>query len=123
MDLFQLASGVEVLVADIVEVDGLLFIKDKEQELTELHKKIASYESPIEAQSWVNIVLVDGFINEAVGDEWEDDDPSAQRILSAISSAWTYQILAKFPDAQFSIEKISDEEYGDFGLRLTGSAG
>ena len=121
MDLFQLACFIEVLVADVVQVDGLLFIKEKAQPLAKLHLRIASYNSPAEAQSWLNIILLDGFITEAVGDEWNDDDPAAARILSAISCAWSYQILAKLPSAQFSIERVSDAEYGDFGVRLVGS--
>jgi len=121
MNLWQLASGLEVLVADIVQVDGLLFINDGRLPLVELRARIATYSSQKDAQAWLNIVLLDGFITEVVGDEWEDDEPAAARVIFAISRAWSYQIELKFPGAQYSIERVSDTEYGDFGVRLLGS--
>jgi len=121
MDLYELASGLELLVADIVTIDGLLFVNRERSPLAELRSKIATYDSREEAQSWLNIVLLDGFITGVVGDEWEDDDPAVAQIVSVISQAWSYQIDLKFPSARFSIETISDTEYGDFGLRLLGS--
>lgn len=121
MDLYELASGLELLVADIVTIDGLLFVNRERSPLAELRSKIATYDSREEAQSWLNIVLLDGFITGVVGDEWEDDDPAVAQIVSVIFQAWSYQIDLKFPGARFSIETISDTEYGDFGLRLLGS--
>jgi hypothetical protein len=121
MDLCQLAWGLEALVADIVLVDGFLFVNQEGLAQAELLSKIATYGSPKEAQSWLNIVLLDGFITDIVGDEWEDNDPAAAQIVSVVSHAGSYQIELKFPGARFSIEKISDPEYGDFGLRLLGS--
>jgi hypothetical protein len=121
MDLCQFAWALELLVADIVQIDGLLFVNHEGLSLAELRSKIATYDSQKDAQAWLNIVLLDGFITDVVGDEWEDDDPGAAQIVSVISRAWSYQIELKFPGARFSIEKVSDTEYGDFGLRLLGS--
>ena len=121
MDLCQFAWDLELFVAEIVQVDGLLFINHGGLSLAELHWKIASYGSKEEAQAWLNIVLLDSFITGVVGDEWDDDDPGVAQIVSVISRAWSYQIELKFPGARFSIENVSDTEYGDFGLRLSGS--
>ncbi len=121
MDLCQLACFLEVLVADIVQIDGLLFINHQMLPLDELCALVDTHDSKTDAQSWLNIVLLDGLISDAVGDEWEDDDPAAVQIVSVISRAWSYQIELKFPGASFSIEKVSDAEYGDFGVRLLGS--
>ena len=120
LDLYQLSFQLETITAEIVEIDGFLFINNLAKPRDELLAQIASHESITEAQYWMNIVLLDGFITEAVGDEWTDDDPSVDRILSVFSQAWSYQIRAKYPAATYSITKCSDQEYGDLGLRLLG---
>lgn len=89
MDLYQFAYQLEGIVAEIVQVEGLLFLNKECLSLTELHEKIASRESTTDAQRWMNIYLFDGFITEVVGDEWEDDDPSIETIVSAFVRAWS----------------------------------
>ena len=121
MDLHQFAYQLEGIVTEIVHVDGLLFVNSENLSLTDLLAKIASHESTADAQHWMNIYLFDDFITEAVGDEWADDDPSVERIISVFTRAWSYQIQLKYPGAKFSIEKICDAEYGDLGVRLLGS--
>jgi hypothetical protein len=119
--IYELADHLETIVADIAAVDGLLFINHRNLSQVDMQAEIDAHPSTAEAQSWLNIVLVEGFISGIAGDDWEDEDPSAQKILSIISRAWSYQIQSKYPDAKFSIETINDPEYGDFGLRLLGS--
>ena len=103
------------------QVDGFLFINQQNLSLAGLRSKISTYKSQEDAQAWLNIVLLDGLITDVVGNEWEDDDPGVAQIASVVCRAWPYQIQYKFPGARFSIEKVSDTEYGDFGLRLGGS--
>ena len=121
MDLYRFAYQLEGVVAEIVQVDGLLFMNSESLSLVELRAKVASHKSATDAQLWMNIYLFDDFITEAVGDEWADDDPSVEKIVSVFTRAWSYQILVKYPDAKFSIERVSDSEYGDLGVRLLGT--
>ena len=121
MDLYQFAYELEGVLAEIVQVDGLLFVNSESLSLAELRAKVASHKSTSDAQNWMNIYLLDDFITEVVGDEWADDDPSVERIVSVFTRAWSYQIQVKYPDAKFSIERVSDSEYGDLGVRLLGT--
>lgn len=118
MDLHRLAYFLEDFVAVIVEIDGRLFIDRKSEGETVLRGKIAGHRSLREAQSWLNIVLVEQFIDEVVGDDWSLNDPQAERILSIYEKAWTYQIAALHPTASFKIQRVIDEGGGDLGLRL-----
>ena len=117
----RLVYWLRTIVADIVAIDGHLFVNN--QGLTEraLESQITNYASPQEAQTWMNIVLLDGFISETCGDDWEDDD--AKEILDVVALAWEHQVRAKYPGATFRTEKVSDPEYGDLGVRLIGSCG
>jgi hypothetical protein len=119
--LHQLAYRLEIFTAEIVAVKDVLFVNHLAHSRDELLAEIATHGSLSEAQRWMNIVLLDDFISEVVGDEWADDDPAVGRILSTISQAWSYQIRAVFPTIQYSIERVSDPEYGDLGLRLLNS--
>ena len=121
LDLYRLAFWLETFVAEIVEVDSFLFINYRALSRDKLLAEIEVHESPAKAQRWLNIVLLNDFITEVVGDEWADDDSAVDEILSVFSRVWAHQIRAKYPKAQYSIEKINDPEYGDLGLRLIGS--
>lgn len=120
MDLSQLSYRLETITAEIVDVEGYLFVNYLAEPREALLARIHTHPSVADAQSWMNIVLLDDFITEAVGDEWEDDDPAVARIFSVFTQAWQYQIRAKFPSADYSISRCSDPEYGDLGLRLLG---
>jgi hypothetical protein len=121
VDLYQFAYQLEGIVTEIVQVEGLLFLNKENLSLADLRAKVASHESTTDAQRWMNIYLFDDFITEAAGDEWTDDDPSVETIVSVFKRAWSYQIQVKYPDAKFSIERVSDSEYGDLGVRLLGT--
>lgn len=121
MTPYRLGYQLQVLLAEILPVAGLLFVNYRQLSLTELETKVAEHESPAVAQQWMNIVLLDHFIREVCGDEWEDDDPGVDQILSVVARSWEYQIKAKYPNATFAIEKMADPEYGDLGLRLLGA--
>ena len=77
------------------------------QSAAELSAKAKNYKSMSEAQSWMNIVLLDGFISEVVGDEWQSDDPSVATLLSIFERAWSYQVRALYPAASFTIERLA----------------
>jgi hypothetical protein len=118
MDIYRLAYWLEDLVPEIVELDGYLLVNRFGQSAAELNARTRSYKSMPEAQSWMNIVLLDGFICEVVGSEWQSDDPSAVRLLSIFERAWSHQVRALYPAVSFRIERLVDDESGDLGLRL-----
>jgi len=108
------------VIPKIRELDGYLFIDRFDLGEAGLRAKIAErFTSLVEAQLWINIVLLDGFISEVVGDDWDLNDPLVDKILSAFRVAWFYQIKACFPESKFAIDKVMDSESGDVGLRLT----
>lgn len=119
MELHMLADWLDGIFSPFVMVDGLLFFSRSSMSHDELVQKVRSHESAEHAQYWMNIVLLDGLISAACGDEWESSDPSAQSILATVSAAWDAQVRADFPGVVFSIHPAIDDEYGDFGLRLS----
>ena len=118
MDLYRLTFWLEDIVVKIEDLDGHLFLDRFNLGPTGLREKAKEYKSIAEAQSWMNIVLLDGFISEVIGDEWELDDPLIDKLLSIYERAWSYQVRALFPDVDFVIKRWIDPEYGDVGLRL-----
>lgn len=118
MDLYRLAYWLEDAVPKIEDLDGYLFFDRFGLGPVDLRVKAMSYRSMADAQSWMNIVFLDEFISEVIGDEWELDDPSIDKLLSVFERTWSYQVRALFPAAEFVIERLTDSEYGDLGLRL-----
>ncbi|HTV86199.1 MAG TPA: hypothetical protein VME63_12375 [Dyella sp.] len=121
MDLQRLAFWLEDVTPRIENLDGYLFIDRLGLGPSGLRKKTGSYGSMSEAQLWMNIVLLDDFISEVVGDDWESNDPAVNRLLSVFEQAWSYQVRVSFPGTDFLIERLLDDEYGDLGLRLINS--
>ncbi|ESQ90296.1 hypothetical protein [Asticcacaulis benevestitus] len=106
------------VTTDIVDIDGRLFLRGPEESLSDLKTKITGYSSPSEAQKWINIFLIESYIDEVVGSEWSFHEDSAIEILNTTRSIWTYQIAAKYPAAVFTITPIQEEDDNDFGLIL-----
>ncbi|AHX16406.1 hypothetical protein CH75_17290 [Dyella jiangningensis] len=121
MTPYRLGYWLKTVVADIVSVDGLLFVNYRDLSHEALVSEVSTHPSPKDAQMWMNIVLLDDFISEACGDDWNDGD--AGEVLDAVAKAWGFQVRAKYPSSTFTIEKISDSRSGDLGLRLIGSLG
>ena len=118
MDIYRLAYWLEDLTPKFVELDGYLFVNRFGLTTAELNAKAKSHKSMAEAQSWMNIVLLDEFISEVVGNEWKADDPSVNKLLSIFEQAWSYQVRALYPNASFVVERLADDDSGDLGLRL-----
>jgi hypothetical protein len=116
--LWLLNQFLTQVAIDIVDIDGRLFLRRREEDLFDLESKIAGYDSPAEAQKWINIFLIESYIDEIVSSEWSFHEGSAVEILNTIKSIWTYQITAKYPAAIFSIKLIQEEDDNDFGLIL-----
>lgn len=107
------------VVPKILAMDGYLFIDRFDVGEAALRTEaIERYGSLLGAQPWMNTVLIDAFISEAVGDQWEMNDPLVDKLLEIFMSAWSLQIEVRFPNATFTIEKVLDNESGDIGLRL-----
>lgn len=119
MDIYRLAYWLELLVPDMFLIDGHIFVDVHEVGEEQLKKKISEHATPEVAQRWINIVLIDDFITEVVGDEWVSADASIPKLLSTFERAWHWQVAAKFPGVSCKIETLVDDEYGDLSLRLT----
>ena len=119
MKLGQLVQLMRELVSKIEDLEGYLFLDRFGEGRQQLLKKISKYDDPSEAQRWINIVLIDQAITAVIGDEWEMSDAEINELLAVFEQAWVYQIKASFPEAEFKILRIIDDEYGDVGLRLT----
>jgi hypothetical protein len=117
--LGQLVQLVKEMVSKIENLEGYLFLDRFDEGREQLLEKIAKYDSPCEAQKWMNIVLVDQAITALVGENWELDDVEISAFLDAMELAWSYQIKACFAAVEYRIFRIIDDEYGDVGLRLT----
>lgn len=118
MDLLRLVYWLEEIVIKIEDLDGHLFFDRLNLGPSGLRKEIEGYKSVVEAQSWMNIVLFSDFFSEIIGDEWNMADPAMDNFFSLVERAWSYQIRASFPSANFVIDRMCDSEYGDIGLRL-----
>jgi hypothetical protein len=119
MTPYRLGYWLKTVVADIVSVDGLLFVNHRALSHEALVTEVSRHSTPRDAQKWMNIVLLDDFITEACGDDWNDGD--ADEVLDVVAKAWEFQVRTKYPSSTFSIEKMSDSSIGDLGLRLNGS--
>jgi len=118
VELFELASWLKSVFAPFTEIDGYLFFTGRDQTREQLVERVRSHPTTEEAQRWMNIVLLDRFLDHACGDSWESDDADARAILATIRGAWEAQIRADFPSATFVITDYIDDDAGDFGLRL-----
>lgn len=118
MDAYRLSMLVGWALPEFFEVDGFLFVKDRDDSLDELRKRVASHASPGEAQRWMNIVLLNDIFDELIGSDW-DETPAIIEIVELLIRTWMYQVEARFPHLVATVEKVNDEEYGDYGLRLT----
>jgi hypothetical protein len=119
MDIYRLAYWLDQIFSPFVMIDGYLFFRQRSVPLDDLIAKVRTHESLERAQYWMNIVLLEDFISEASGDNWESFDPPAQWILSTIKDAWSAQVRASFPSVNFTIHTAIDDAAGDFGLRLS----
>ncbi|GAA0903504.1 hypothetical protein GCM10009552_08110 [Rothia nasimurium] len=119
MEIFRLVYWMKYVVPTLQNVDGYIFF-DKDDIGSERIRAEAlqGYASLREAQSWMNIILLDEFISEVAGDDWDVDEPLINQLLSIFQETWSFQIKARFPGVDFSIEKVVDNEYGDIGLRI-----
>lgn len=112
----RLGFWLREIVADFVSIDGRIFIDRWGEGLEPLRQRTKDYASLEEAQQWMNIVLIDAFLDEAVGTDWEIDDPGVDEILAVYTKAWTYQIRARFPDAGLAVQVFKDDD--DVGVKL-----
>lgn len=118
MTLYQLAYWLNILFdMPIYEIEGYLFLDIQERGEQELRNRIEKSTSISGAQTSINGLLIEGFIDDIVGDDWEFDGPPVETILSVLENALTYKIKTKYPDAAFWIERNIDPEIND--LRIT----
>lgn len=116
MKASDLAFWLSGFVADFVDIDGRIFITRCGESIGSLRQRAMEYETLEQAQQWMNIVLIDAFLDEAVGKDWEIDDAGVDEILAVYARAWSYQIQARFPDAGLVVQVLKDDD--DVGVKL-----
>lgn len=112
----DLAFWLSELVAEFVDIDGRIFIARNGEGVEQLKRHATEYETLEKAQQWLNIVPIDAFLDEALGKDWEIDDPGVDEILAVYAKAWTYQIQARFPNAGLDVQVFKDDD--DVGVKL-----
>ena len=120
MKASDLAFWLSGFVAEFVDIDGRIFVARNGEGVGQLKQRAMEYDTLEKAQQWMNIVLIDAFLDEAVGTEWEIDDPGIDEILAVYAKAWAYQIRARFPDAGLDVRVYKDDD--DVGVKLIQAA-
>jgi hypothetical protein len=118
MDVYRLTFWLEDIAPRIENLDGYLFIDRFGLGHDRLREKTKGYNSLAHAQEWMNIVPLDDFLTEVLGDNWEASSQDIDKLLSIFERAWTYQVRALFPGTDLTIERLLDDEYGDICLRM-----
>lgn len=112
----DLAFWLSEIVPDFIDIEGNIFVVRNGESLTALKQRAGEYATLDEAQRWMNVVLIDAFLDEALGKEWETNDAGLDEILNVYVKAWTLKAQAQFPNIHLSVEVIKDDD--DVGIRL-----
>ncbi len=100
-------------------IDGLLFLDRHSVGAEALRRKIETFANPREAQSWMNFVPIDDFIDCAV-DEWSSSDVALERLVDTYRRSWLSIVKAKFGTVDgISVELLIDDAARDVILRLS----
>lgn len=98
-------------------IDGYIFLdRDKVGE-KKLRLEIAESPSIKEAQYEMNIIPLSDFVEQFTTTE-DPDDPGVKRIVAICEDNWTIRIKAAFPKVEFEIVHWSNDDAGEYGLRL-----
>ena len=90
-----------------IEKNGYVFLKDFFNE-NELNRLISANENP---EYWINLLMVSDFFSEL------NDCIEKSKIFSDIlTSMWSAKLKIDFPEAIFSVVRLSDEDFGEYGL-------
>lgn len=118
-DLHTFALLASDIAPSIERIDGLLFLDRENVGADALRAKIRTFATPKEAQSWMNLVPIDDFIDCAV-DGWSMSDDALTGLIDTYRRAWMSIVQARFGAVEgVSVECLLDDEYGDVVLRLT----
>jgi hypothetical protein len=100
-------SFLELFWPKFVEKDGYVFLDDKysEEEFSRLVKEKASPEY------WINLLTVGDFFSKL-----ENGDEKSEKFTKSLIEIWQEKLKRDFPDKNFTVQYIYDEEYGDCGL-------
>jgi hypothetical protein len=103
-DLFKFA---ELYWPTFVERDRYIFLKEQfsEEEYDELVKRGNNPEY------WINLLTIDEFFSEL-----PDGEDQAIALVKTLAEMWRAKLKKEFPDMNFAIECLWNEEYGDCGL-------
>lgn len=118
-DLYSFAVLASDMAPAVECIDGLLFLDRGHLGLDALRARVATFSSPREAQSWINLVPIDDFIDCAVA-EWSSSDSALMDLVDTYRRSWLSIVRAKFGDVPgVSVDLLIDDEVGDVVLRLS----
>jgi len=90
-----------------IKKDGYIFLKEAFSE--EEYKRLVSENS--NPEYWINLITIDEFFSELP--DWEDKSVS---LAKALVSIWKAKLKKDFPEANFEVQYLHNEEDGDYGL-------
>lgn len=89
------------------EIDDYIFLEQKYNK-SEHAKIIKSKKNP---EYWVNLLTLDSFFNS-----YDDGYEKSKLLTNAMIEIWKVKLQNEYPDKNFVIECVFDEEFGDCGL-------
>ena len=117
--LFQFALLASDMAPSVENIDGLLFLDREAEGRDALMQRISTFKSPREAQSWMNLVPIDDFIDCAV-DDWSSSDEALSNLVEAYRRSWLAIVKARYGDIPgISVDLLIDDDVGDVILRLS----
>lgn len=97
----------ELFWPTLIKKDGYVFL---EEEFTE-----EEYKRLIEEKSnpeyWINLLTIDEFFSEM--SNWEE---KSRVLAKTLVSMWTAKLKKDFPEINFNVQYLCNEECGDYGL-------
>lgn len=117
-DLHTFALLLSDIAPRVLVIGGRFFLDRFDKGHAELEAELKKYESPQDAQQWINMVPIDCLLDTAV-DDWNISDSSLDKIAAVFERSWLAIIQAEYgPQPDVSVEIIKDEESGDVFVRL-----
>jgi hypothetical protein len=117
MKKFEFLNWLQDFCIDIYIIDDLVFLDRKNVGLCGMKSLIDKYNTITDAQYWNNTILVDGFLDNILHDDWRSDENFKSDILKLYANN-LFKSCDKF-NIEIELSIIDDIEYGDFGFRIT----
>jgi hypothetical protein len=97
---------------------GLIFVDLGTRDFDDIVAEILTHTDVRTAQSYMNVCLIESWLDKIIGENWDFDDARANAILDAIILFWAKKLMMLHPEVNAKVVKCIDDEYGDFGLTI-----